>query len=29
MTDIEKTAFFFVLTQEKMTITDTLKADDL
>jgi arsenite-transporting ATPase len=29
MTDAAKTAFFFVLTPEKMTITDTLKAADL
>ena len=29
MTDIEKTAFFFVLTPEEMTITDTLKAAHL
>ncbi len=29
MTDTEKTAFFFVLTPEEMTIIDTLKAADL
>lgn len=29
MTNLEKTAFFFVLTPEEMTITDTLKAADL
>ena len=29
MTDTEKTAFFFVLTPEDMTIVDTLKAADL